>query len=171
MKIADRASVYAAPASPSLIRPEAPRLLDASGAPMGPAPTGAWQGLATRSTARTSIIDVRAGALDQLQERSAQLELLVGAYYPSHPKLHLFTTGLDLRTVGEVGRLDETGRLEKIVLGLPHALDGDWRSSPLTRKEGSKVDLHAALIQHAALTRFLLSRGVEVFLVAHPDAA
>ena len=106
------------------------------------------------------------------QDDRAFLEDLVAAYYPiAHPNLHVTHAPINLDTM-KVGRTDETGRLRKVALSVPFALGGEWKFSPLAADKGFDFNLDKALEQHAALTKHLLDRGVEVYLTLQdPNAS
>ena len=111
-------------------------------------------------------------AAQSARDKKLFLRDLVAAYYPvDHPKLHFVEGRLDLKKIGPLGRTDEVGKLKKVALTVPQGLGGDWTFSPLAKSKGFELDLNRALEQHAKLTKTLLDRGVEVYLLAQPDKA
>ncbi|MCB9655747.1 MAG: hypothetical protein H6729_16605 [Deltaproteobacteria bacterium] len=75
---------------------------------------------------------------------------------------------LALDTLRNLSRRDETGRLKVAALAIPLGLGGPWVHSPNARANGFAFNLEAALAEHANLTKLLLERGVEVYLI-EPD--
>lgn len=99
-----------------------------------------------------------------------ELEQAIQEHYPlAHPKLHVVSGPLALDSLQNLSRRDETGRLKVAALAIPYGLDGPWVHSPNARARGFVVNLNEALAEHANLTRLLLDRGVEVYLIK-PDA-
>ena len=120
----------------------------------------------------TSINPVRNKPASELSDDELFLRDMVRAYYPiDHPNLHIVDDGLNLDRLPGLGRTDETGRLRKVALAVPYALGGEWKFSPLAQAKGFEFDLDKALEQHSRLTKFLLDRGVEVYLQLQPEGA
>ncbi len=127
--------------------------------------------LSTLQGGVTGAVTSTTPAEDVAHAREFRLDLLK-AYYPfDHPKLHVSEDPLNLNRLGGVGRKNENGRLLKVALSPPYALAGEWRFSPMAQAKGFEVDLDQAFEQHARLTKYLLDRGVEVYLQIQPEAA